>query len=47
VYHELIVYPDDTHEPLLHARYVHAFNRIEEFIGRFLKGTPPYDAGGR
>jgi len=48
VYHELIVYPDDTHEPLLHARYVYAFNRLEEFIGRFLKGTPARTtAGGR
>ena len=37
VYHELIVYPDDTHEPLLHKRYLYAFNRLEEFISRFLK----------
>ena len=41
VYHELIVFTDDTHEPLLHKRYLYAFNRLEEFIGRFLKGTPP------
>jgi dipeptidyl aminopeptidase/acylaminoacyl peptidase len=40
VYHELIVFTDDTHEPLTHARYLYAFNRLEEFIGRFLKGTP-------
>ena len=40
VYHELIVYPDDTHEPLLHKRYVYAFNRLEEFLSRFLKGEP-------
>ena len=37
VYHELIVYPDDTHEPLLHKRYLYAFTRLEEFLGRFLK----------
>jgi hypothetical protein len=37
VYHELIVFPDDTHEPLLHSRYLYAFSRLEEFIGRFLK----------
>jgi Tol biopolymer transport system component/acetyl esterase/lipase len=37
VYHELIVFPDDTHEPLLHKRYVYAFNRLEEFLGRYLK----------
>jgi dipeptidyl aminopeptidase/acylaminoacyl peptidase len=48
VYHELIVYSDDTHEPLLHKRYLHAFNRLEEFIGRFLKGAAPRTtAGGR
>jgi len=35
--YELIVYPDDTHEPLLHKRYLYAFNRLDEFIGRYLK----------
>ena len=35
--HELIVYPDDTHEPLLHQRYLYEFNRLAEFIGRYLK----------
>ena len=48
VYHELIVYTDDTHEPLLHTRYLYAFNRLEEFIGRFLKGASARStAGGR
>ena len=48
VYHELIVYPDDTHEPLQHKRYLYAFHRLEEFIGRFLKGEPARTtAGGR
>jgi dipeptidyl aminopeptidase/acylaminoacyl peptidase len=46
VYHELIVYPDDTHEPLLHKRYLYAFNRLEEFIGRFLKGEPGRTTAG-
>ncbi|HYM24574.1 MAG TPA: prolyl oligopeptidase family serine peptidase [Vicinamibacterales bacterium] len=36
---ELIVYPDDTHEPLLHKRYLYSFNRASEFLGRYLK--PP------
>ena len=40
VYHEVIVFTDDTHEPLLHRRYLYVFNRLEEFIGRYLKGTP-------
>ena len=48
VYHELIVYTDDTHEPLLHKRYLDAFTRLEEFIGRFLKvALPRSTAGGQ
>jgi dipeptidyl-peptidase 4 len=48
VYHELIVFTDDTHEPLLHKRYLYAFNRLDEFISRFLKGEPARTtAGGR
>ena len=39
VYHEVIVFTDDTHEPLLHSRYLYVFNRLEEFLGRFLKGA--------
>ena len=39
VYHEVIVFTDDTHEPLLHKRYLYVFNRLEEFIGRYLKGS--------
>jgi dipeptidyl-peptidase-4 len=46
VYYELIVYPDDTHEPLLHKRYLYAFNRLEEFIGRFLKGEAARTTAG-
>ncbi len=41
VHHELIVFPDDTHETLLHKRYLYAFNRLDEFMGRFLKGAAP------
>ena len=46
IYHELIVYTDDTHEPLLHTRYLYAFNRLEAFIGRFLTGTAPRSTAG-
>jgi dipeptidyl aminopeptidase/acylaminoacyl peptidase len=35
--HELIVFPDDTHEPLLHKRWLIAFNRMNEFFARHLK----------
>jgi dipeptidyl-peptidase 4 len=41
VYHELIVFPDDTHETLLHKRYLYAFNRLGDFMNRFLKGAAP------
>jgi dipeptidyl aminopeptidase/acylaminoacyl peptidase len=34
---ELIVYPDDTHEPMLHKRYLYSFNRLSDFIGRYLR----------
>ncbi|HKB10271.1 MAG TPA: prolyl oligopeptidase family serine peptidase [Vicinamibacterales bacterium] len=47
VYHELIVFTDDTHEPLLHKRYLYAFNRLEEFIGRFLNGAAPRPTAGQ
>jgi dipeptidyl aminopeptidase/acylaminoacyl peptidase len=47
VYHELIVFTDDTHEPLTHQRYLYAFNRLEEFIGRFLKGAPARSTAGQ
>jgi dipeptidyl-peptidase 4 len=35
--YELVVFTDDTHEPLLHKRYLYEFNRLSEFIGRYLK----------
>ena len=45
---ELIVYPDDTHEPLLHKRYLYGFNRASEFLGRYLKtGAATTTASGR
>ena len=47
VYHEVIVFTDDTHEPLLHKRYLYVFNRLEEFIGRYLKGAPARSTAGQ
>ncbi len=47
VYHELIVFTDDTHEPLLHKRYLYAFTRMEEFLGRFLNGGTPRPTAGQ
>jgi dipeptidyl-peptidase-4 len=39
VYYELIVFPDDTHETLLHKRWLYAFGRMDEFLKRFLAGN--------
>jgi dipeptidyl-peptidase 4 len=38
VHYELIVFPDDTHETLLHSRWLYAFGRMETFLKQFLKG---------
>jgi len=36
IYHELIVFPDDVHETLLHGRWLYTFDRMETFLHRFL-----------
>jgi dipeptidyl-peptidase-4 len=36
IYHELTVIPDDTHESMLHARWVDTFNRMGDFFHRFV-----------
>jgi len=41
VYYELIVYPDDVHDPLLHRRWVYELTRTCEFLDRYLKGAAP------
>ena len=46
VYYELIVFPDDTHETLLHKRWMTAFNRLDEFLARFLKGDTSRTTAG-
>jgi dipeptidyl aminopeptidase/acylaminoacyl peptidase len=40
VYHELIVFPDDVHESLLHSRWIYTLGRMESFLHRFLWETP-------
>jgi dipeptidyl aminopeptidase/acylaminoacyl peptidase len=37
VYHELIVFPDDTHESLLDARWMYTYARMETFLDKFLR----------
>ncbi len=36
VYYELIVFPDDVHESLLHSRWIYTLGRMETFLHRFL-----------
>ena len=39
VYFELIVFPDDTHESLLHSRWMYTLGRMETFLRKFLWDT--------
>jgi dipeptidyl aminopeptidase/acylaminoacyl peptidase len=45
VHYELIVFPDDTHESMLHSRWLYTLDRMEKFLAKYLKGgaktTPP------
>ena len=43
VYYELIVFPDDVHESLLHSRWMYTLGRMETFLHKFLWEIP---AGG-
>jgi dipeptidyl-peptidase 4 len=45
--HELIVFPDDTHETLLHKRWMVAFNRLSEFLARYLTGGAVKSTAGQ
>ncbi|HTS77171.1 MAG TPA: prolyl oligopeptidase family serine peptidase [Bryobacteraceae bacterium] len=36
VYYELIVFPDDVHESLLHSRWLYTLGRMDTFLHRFL-----------
>jgi dipeptidyl aminopeptidase/acylaminoacyl peptidase len=36
VYFELIVFPDDVHESLLHSRWMYTLGRMETFLHKFL-----------
>jgi dipeptidyl aminopeptidase/acylaminoacyl peptidase len=38
VYFELIVFPDDTHESMLHSRWLYTLGRMETFFKKFLRG---------
>jgi dipeptidyl aminopeptidase/acylaminoacyl peptidase len=36
IYHELIVIPDDTHESMRYDRWVYTWNRMNDFLRRFV-----------
>jgi dipeptidyl-peptidase 4 len=36
IYHELIVFPDDVHDSLLYSRWMYTFDRMEQFLRKFL-----------
>jgi dipeptidyl-peptidase-4 len=38
VHYELIVFPDDTHESMLHSRWLYTLDRMETFFNKFLVG---------
>ena len=38
VEYELIVFPDDTHESMLHSRWIYTLDRMEQFIDKHLNG---------
>jgi dipeptidyl aminopeptidase/acylaminoacyl peptidase len=40
IYYELIVFPDDVHESLLHGRWIYTLGRMETFLHKFLWETP-------
>jgi dipeptidyl aminopeptidase/acylaminoacyl peptidase len=40
VHYELIVFPDDTHESMLHSRWLYTLDRMEQFFRKFLGGSP-------
>ena len=38
VYYELIVFPDDTHESMLHSRWMYTLDRMDAFFRKHLGG---------
>jgi alpha-beta hydrolase superfamily lysophospholipase len=36
IYYELIVFPDDVHESLLHSRWMYTLGRMDTFLHKFL-----------
>ena len=36
IHHEMIIIPDDVHESMLHSRWVYTWNRMGDFLKRFV-----------
>lgn len=41
VYYELVVFPDDVHESLLHSRWMYTLGRMQTFLHKFLWDKAP------
>ncbi len=39
VYHEVIVFPNDVHESLIHSRWLYTFDRMEQFLDKFVRNA--------
>jgi dipeptidyl-peptidase-4 len=37
--YELIVFPDDVHDSLIHKRWIYTFERMDQFLNKHLKLT--------
>ena len=37
--YELVVFPDDVHDSLIHARWIYTFKRMDEFLKKYLTGN--------
>ena len=37
--YELIVYPDDVHDTLIHSRWIYTFERMDQFLKKYLTGN--------
>ncbi|HEY2824371.1 MAG TPA: prolyl oligopeptidase family serine peptidase [Gemmatimonadales bacterium] len=46
VYYELMVHPDETHEMLLHSRWLAIYNRMDGFLDRFVRHAGGNADGG-
>jgi dipeptidyl aminopeptidase/acylaminoacyl peptidase len=45
--HEVIVFPDDVHAPLLHSRWLRIYRATADFFARHLRGGGVVNASDR